>query len=163
MADTDSKTRYFTLAKRLEDIPPYLFQRIDDMKTAAKARGIKIISLGIGDPDQPTPSDLVDEMYTFAKQNEMQKYPAYKGTPESLQAIAAFYRKRFGVELDPKSECLVLIGSKEGIANLAFAVLDTQDVVIIPDPGYPVYAMNAVFAGCESYSVPLLRENDFLI
>jgi LL-diaminopimelate aminotransferase len=163
MADTDSKTQYFTLAKRLDIIPTYLFQVIDDMKAAAKAKGIEIVSLGIGDPDQPTPSDLVDEMYTFAKQNDMQKYPAYKGTPETLQAIAAFYRNRFGVELDSESEALVLIGSKEGIANLAFAVLDPHDAVIIPDPGYPVYAMNAVFAGCESFSVPLLRENDFLI
>ena len=163
MADTDSKTRYFSLAKRLEDVPPYLFQRIDDMKSAAQAKGIKIVSLGIGDPDQPTPSDLVDEMYTFVQQNDMQKYPAYKGTLELRTAIANFYRKRFGIELNPETEALALIGSKEGIANLALAVLNPEDIVIVPDPSYPVYAMNAVFTGCESYFVPLLRENDFLI
>ncbi len=162
MTNPDTGTS-IKLAKRLGDVPPYLFQRIDDMKTAAKAKGIKVISLGIGDPDSPTPSDLVDELYKYAQINEMQKYPAYKGTPELKEAIAGFYNRRFGVDLDPETETLALIGSKEGIANLGLAVLDPQDIVIYPDPCYPVYPMLAVFNGCEKYSVPLKRENDFLI
>ncbi len=163
MADAETKTTVFKLAKRLNDIPPYLFQRIDDLKAAAKAKGIKVTSLGIGDPDLPTPSELVDELYAQAQVNANQKYPAYKGIPELKQAIAGFYERRFGVGLDPETECLALIGSKEGIANLALAVVDPEDVVIYPDPCYPVYPMNPVFTGAEGYSVPLLRENDFLI
>ena len=163
MADSNSKTGYSKLAKRLDHIPPYLFQKIDDMKNEAKKNNIEIISLGIGDPDSPTPPELVEELYKQAQINANQKYPAYKGTGELRQAIVDFYKKRFAVDLDPDDEALALIGSKEGIANIAHAVLDKDDVVIVPDPGYPVYAMNSVFIGCDSYSVPLLRENDFLI
>jgi LL-diaminopimelate aminotransferase len=160
---TDTETRQIRLANRLNDIPPYLFQRIDDLKADAKKRGIKVVSLGIGDPDLPTPPEFVDVLYREAQKNENQKYPAYKGIEKLRQAIAGFYDRRFGVKLNPDTECLALIGSKEGIANLALAVLDPEDVVIYPDPCYPVYPMHAVFVGCEGYSIPLRRENDFLI
>jgi LL-diaminopimelate aminotransferase len=161
MAETS--TRYFNVARRLEDIPPYLFQRIDDLKAQARGRGQKIVDLGIGDPDSPTPPELVEELYAQAKLTENQKYPAYKGTLELRKAIAGFYEKRFGVKLDPESETLALIGSKEGIANLALAVLDPEDIVIIPDPCYPVYPMHSVFVGCGRYIAPLKEENGFLI
>lgn len=163
MSGTNAKSRCFELADRLEKVPPYLFQIIDDMKAGARARGIELISLGIGDPDQPTPPEIVEELYKQAQINEMQKYPAYRGTDEMRQALTDFYQRRFGVQLNPQTEALTLIGSKEGIANLALAVLNPNDVVIVPDPSYPVYAMNAVFTGAEKYSAPLLRENDFLI
>jgi len=163
MTDSETKTQYFKLAKRLEDVPPYLFQRIDDMKAAARAKGIDVLSLGIGDPDLPTPPELVEELCRCAEITALQKYPAYKGTAELRKAIADFYNKRFGVELNPDNETLALIGSKEGIANLALAVLDPQDIVIYPDPSYPVYSMHSVFIGCDKYTVPLKRENDFLI
>ena len=151
------------LAKRLDHVPPYLFQKIDDMKATAKAKGIEVTSLGIGDPDLPTPPELVDELYKWAKITDMQKYPAYRGTAETLKAITDWYEKRFGVVLNPQTESLVLIGSKEGIANLGLAVLDPGDIVVYPDPCYPVYPMTAVFTGAEQYPVPLLRENNFLI
>jgi len=163
MTDADTKTGHIRLARRLDDIPPYLFQRIDDLKAEACRKGIKVISLAIGDPDLPTPPDIVEELYKQAQINENQKYPAYKGIPEFRKAVAGFYERRFGIGLNPDTECLALIGSKEGIANLALAVLDPEDIVIVPDPCYPVYPMHAVFIGCESYTVPLRRENDFLI
>jgi LL-diaminopimelate aminotransferase len=133
------------------------------MKAEARAAGLKLISLGIGDPDLPTPPQLVDELHKYAKLNENQKYPDYKGIIEFRKAVASFYRRRFGVELNPVDETLALIGSKEGIANLALAVLDPEDIVIVPDPSYPVYAMHSVFAGCRKYIVPLKEENGFLI
>jgi len=151
------------LAKKLDHVPPYLFQKIDDMKDAARAKGIEVTSLGIGDPDSPTPPELVAELHKWAQVNEMQKYPAYKGTPELRKAIADWYQKRFGIDLNPDTECLALIGSKEGIANIGLAVLDPGDVVVYPDPCYPVYPMTAVFSGAEQYTVPLLIENKFLI
>ncbi|MFH1676936.1 MAG: LL-diaminopimelate aminotransferase [bacterium] len=163
MSDSNAKTGFTKAARRLEKIPPYLFARIDAMREAAKATGMKITNLGIGDPDQPTPKELIDELYEQAKITANQKYPKYAGSPDYRKAVAGYYQKRFGVALDPKTEILALIGSKEGIANMALAVLDPEDIVIIPDPSYPVYAMNAVFAGCECYTTPLLEKNDFLI
>jgi len=163
MADSDTRTNYFSLADRLDNIPPYLFQKIDDMKADAKAKGIEVTSLGIGDPDLPTPPELVEELYKHAKITAMQKYPAYKGTQELREGIATFYSNRFGVDLNPNTETLALIGSKEGIANLGLAALNSTDTVIVPDPGYPVYAMLAVFNDCEKHMAPLKRENDFLI
>jgi LL-diaminopimelate aminotransferase len=163
MSDTETKTTYFKVARRLADIPPYLFQRIDDLKKAAQAQGIKVTSLGIGDPDSETPRDLIDVLYEETKINANQKYPEYKGSAAYRKAVADWYRKRFGVVLDPNKEVLALIGSKEGIANLALAVLNPEDTVIVPDPGYPVYAMHSVFAGCRKFMVPLREENGFLI
>jgi len=163
MSDAETTTRFFSVAQRLKDVPPYLFQRIDDLKAAARERGQTIISLGIGDPDLPTPQELVDELYEQAKINANQKYPKYKGLDEFREAVADFYQRRFGIDLNPEDEVLALIGSKEGIANLALAVLDPEDIVVVPDPSYPVYPMNAVFAGCGKYTVPLKEENGFLI
>ncbi len=163
MTDSNTSTGYIKVAKRLSDIPPYLFQRIDDMKSEARATGLDLISLGIGDPDLPTPPELVDELYEQSKLNANQKYPNFKGIPEFRKAVADFYNRRFGVELDPVDEVLALIGSKEGIANLALSVLDPEDIVIVPDPSYPVYAMLSVFAGCRKFVVPLKEENGFLI
>jgi LL-diaminopimelate aminotransferase len=163
MSDAETRTSYFKVAKRLADIPPYLFQRIDDLKKAAQARGVKITSIGIGDPDSETPPELVDLLYQETKVVANQKYPEYKGSADFRKAVAGWYEKRFGITLDHQKEVLALIGSKEGIANLALAVLDPEDTVIVPDPGYPVYAMHSVFAGCRKYMAPLLVENDFLI
>ncbi len=163
MSDSKTRTGYIKVAKRLSDIPPYLFQRIDDMKRAAKDTGLVLTSLGIGDPDLPTPPELVDELCAQARLNENQKYPDFKGIIEYRRAIAGFYKRRFGVDLNPEDETLALIGSKEGIANLALAVLDPEDIVIVPDPSYPVYAMNSVFVGCRKYMVPLREENGYLI
>lgn len=163
MTDSETKVSCFRVARRLEKIPPYLFQRIDDLKKEAIDRGQKVTDLGIGDPDQPTPPELVDRLYEEAKINRNQKYPEYKGSLEFRKAVADWYERRFGVTLDPVKEVLALIGSKEGIANLALAVLDPEDTVVVPDPGYPVYAMHSVFVGCDKYLVPLKEENGFLI
>lgn len=163
MSEAETKTNYIKVAKRLADIPPYLFQRIDDLKKAAQAKGIKIMSLGIGDPDSETPPELVQALFEEAKINANQKYPEYKGILEFRKAIADWYQRRFGIDLDPVKEVLALIGSKEGIANLALAVLDPEDTVIVPDPGYPVYAMHSVFVGCSRFFVPLREKNNFLI
>jgi LL-diaminopimelate aminotransferase len=163
MSDSQTKTNFFKTARRLEDIPPYLFQRIDDLKKAAQEKGIKITSIGIGDPDSPTPPELVDLLYEEAKVVANQKYPEYKGSLEYRKAASGWYERRFGIHLDPVNQVLGLIGSKEGIANLALAVLDPQDTVLVPDPGYPVYAMHSVFVGCRRFMVPLREKNGFLI
>jgi LL-diaminopimelate aminotransferase len=149
-------------AARLGLIPPYLFKKIDDKKAEVRARGVDIIDLGVGDPDLPTPRFIVDKMMAAVADPANHRYPAYSGMKGFREAVARWYQKRFGVELDPETEVITLIGSKEGIAHLPLGINDPEDINLMTSPGYPVYQMGSLFAGAHSNFLPLTRENDFL-
>lgn len=134
-------------ARRIEKLPPYLFASLDRRIAEARDRGIDVISFAIGDPDRPTPANITEAAANAVRDPANHRYPSYYGLPDLRRAIAAYYQRRFGVVLDPESQVLPLIGSKEGIANLATAFVDPGDVVLVPDPGYPVYATSAILAG----------------
>jgi LL-diaminopimelate aminotransferase len=149
-------------SERLSKLPPYLFAEIDKAKRQAKARGRDIIDLGIGDPDLPTPPHIVEALYKAALDVDNHHYALDSGMPEFRRAIARWYHKRFNVKLDPDTEVLPLIGSKEGIAHFPLAFINTGDYVLVPDPCYPPYKNGTIFAGGVPYLMPLLAENDFL-
>ena len=150
-------------AKRLDLIPPYLFGEISRLKAQALAEGKDVIDLGIGDPDQPTPQAVIDALLEAARSPETHRYdesPA--GDPAFLRTVCRWFSGRFGVELDPMTEALELIGSKEGLAHLAWAFIDPGDISLVPDPAYTVYKVNTLMAGGEVVTMPLLAENGFL-
>ena len=149
-------------AQRIATLPPYLFAEIDRKIAEARARGVEIISFGVGDPDLPTPSHIVEALSEAAHDSATHRYPAYTGMPRFRQAIAYWYARRFGVELDPDTEILPLVGSKEGIFHLPVAFVDPGDVALVPDPGYPVYATGTLLAGGTPRSMPLLAERGFV-
>lgn len=149
-------------ATRIKTLPPYLFAAIDKMKQEAIARGVDIINLGVGDPDLPTPAPIIDRMKLAAAEPRNHQYPSYEGLLSFRQAVAGWYKRRFGVMLDPATEVLTLIGSKEGIGHVPLAFIDPGDVVLVPSPGYPVYPVATGFAGGTSYIMPLRKENRFL-
>ncbi|MFZ5451103.1 MAG: LL-diaminopimelate aminotransferase [Thermodesulfobacteriota bacterium] len=155
-------TQFFEPAERLKQIPPYLFKEIDEKKAEVKARGVDIIDLGVGDPDLPTPRFIIERMMEAVQHPATHRYPAYSGMRGFREAVARWYQKRFGVELDPETEVLTLIGSKEGIAHLPLGINNPEDINLMTSPGYPVYQMGSLFAGAYSHFVPLLRENAFL-
>lgn len=150
------------VSRRIEGLPPYLFVRISEKIAEMKARGEKVISFAIGDPDIPTPDHIIQRLCEAARDPVNHRYPESYGLTEFRQAIADWYQQRFGVVLDPDTEVLPLIGSKEGIGHIAFCFIDPGDVALIPDPAYPVYSVSTMFAGGESYSMPLVEANDFL-
>ncbi len=150
------------LADRLKRLPPYLFAEIDRKKREVRARGVDVIDLGIGDPDLPTPSHIIRALQRAAEDPETHRYPSYEGMLAFRQAVADWYAKRFNVRLDPEQEVLTLIGSKEGTAHMPLAFVNPGDVVLVPDPGYPVYAAGTWFAEGEVHWMPLRRENGFL-
>jgi LL-diaminopimelate aminotransferase len=149
-------------ADRLKRLPPYLFQEIDRLKAELMAKGVDVINLGVGDPDLPTPGHIVEELGKAARDPANHQYPSYSGMNDFKDSVARWYRRRFGVELDAESEVLTLIGSKEGIAHLPLAFINPGDLALVPSPAYPVYHITTMFAGGESYFMPLLRENGFL-
>ena len=150
-------------AKRLDLIPPYLFGEIARLKKEALAAGRDLIDLGIGDPDQPTPSVIVDKLYEVAQNPETHRYDeSNAGDPAFLDAAAQWFLKRFGVTLDPVTELLLLIGSKEGLAHICWAYVDPGDYTLVPDPNYTVPKVNTLLAGGTPYAMPLLAENKFL-
>ena len=150
------------IAQRIQTIPPYLFAEIDKKKEEAIKRGVDIINLGIGDPDQPTPNNIIEKLRESVKDPKTHDYPPYAGTAEFRQAVTLWYKNRFGVDLDPDKEVMALIGSKEGIAHIFLAYIDPGDFSLIPDPAYPVYKTGTLFANGFPYIMPLLEENDFL-
>jgi len=152
----------FKLADRLSKLPPYLFAEIDRLKEEARAKGMDIIDLGVGDPDQPTPPHIVNKLQEACADSEYHHYPSYEGMPRFREAVAGWYHRRFGVTLDPATEVVSLIGSKEGIAHLPLAFVNPGDVTLVPDPAYPVYAIGTLFAGGEVVALPLQRGNGFL-
>ncbi len=149
-------------AKRIASLPPYLFAEIDRKIAEAKRQGVDVISLGIGDPDRPTPESVVEEVCRQAHNPANHRYPSYEGLAEFRQAVADWYGKRFGVKLDPQAEVVTLIGTKEGIAHISLCYVDPGDVNLVPDPGYPVYEIGTSFAGGTSYKMPLQPERGFL-
>ena len=150
------------IAQRIKTIPPYLFAEIDKKKEEAIKRGVDIINLGIGDPDQPTPTNIIEKLRESVKDPKTHDYPPYAGTAEFRQAVALWYKNRFGVDLDSDNEVMALIGSKEGIAHIFLAFIDPGDFSLIPDPAYPVYKTGTLFANGFPYIMPLLEENNFL-
>jgi LL-diaminopimelate aminotransferase len=149
-------------ADRLKALPPYLFAELDRMKAEVAARGLDIISLGVGDPDLPTPPHIIDRLKKAVDNPAHHQYPSYEGMPSFREAVADWYGRRFGVKLDPTSEVVSLIGSKEGIAHTPLAFINPGDVVLCPDPAYPVYEIGTLFAGGEVHLMPLLEENGYL-
>lgn len=152
-----------TRSKRLDMIPPYLFAEISRIKNEAKASGADIIDLGIGDPDLPTPAPVIEALTQAATNPETHRYDETPfGWSSFLEAAVDWYAAEFGPRLDPKSEAVQLIGSKEGLAHLAWAYIDAGDVAIVPNPGYTVYKVNTMMAGGEAYEVPLREANKYL-
>jgi LL-diaminopimelate aminotransferase len=149
-------------ARRVQEIPPYLFARIDQMKTEARQRGVDVIDFGIGDPDIPTPRHVIEALCEAAQRPANHRYPSYEGSLACRTALADFYARRFGVTLDPRTEVLTLIGSKEGLAHLPLALTNPGDLSLIPDPAYPVYAATTRFVGGEVFRYRLRPEHGFL-
>ncbi|HEY4716635.1 MAG TPA: LL-diaminopimelate aminotransferase [bacterium] len=152
----------FKFSNRIQDLPPYLFADIDRKKRELKAAGVEIIDLTVGDPDRPTPGFIIKEMKKWLDNPLTHRYPSYEGTIEFRGAVAQWYKNRFGVDIDPETEVVTLIGSKEGIAHLPLAVINPGDIALVPDPAYPVYNIGVHFAGGKAFIMPLLRENNFL-
>ena len=152
----------FKTAKRLTKLPPYLFLEIDKARRQARAEGRDIIDFGIGDPDQPTPKNIVERLYQAALDPSTHRYALDQGMPLLRQAITGWYKNRFGVEADPDSEILPLIGSKEGIAHFPLAFIGPGDYSLVPDPCYPPYKGGTILAGGRPYPLPLLETNAFL-
>lgn len=149
-------------ATRLDHMAPYLFAQIDAKHDALRARGVDVISLGIGDPDLPTPAHIVDAMAAAIRDPQNHRYPDYAGSDAYRAACASWMERRFGVEVDPQREVLALIGSKEGIAHLCTAFLDPGDYVLVPSIGYPVYAGGATLASANAHFMPMREEDGFL-
>jgi len=143
-------------------LPPYLFARIDEMKAKKIKAGVDVIDLGVGDPDLPTPSHVVDELCRAARDPAHHHYPSYAGMPEFRIAVARWYMRRFGVELDPSTQVLALMGSKDGIAHIPEAFVNPGDFVLAPSPGYPVYRTSTLFAEGRVHEMPLTAENHFI-
>ena len=152
-----------TFAKRVQQLPPYLFVGISRIIAAKRAQGIDVVDFGIGDPDIPTPEPVLDALKSGSDKLANHRYPESEGLPEFRQAVTDWYGRRFGVELDPVTEAINLIGAKEGIGHAALCFIDPGDVALVPDPAYPVYSIGTMFAGGESHYVPLLEKNAWLV
>jgi len=152
----------FEKAQRLKQLPPYLFKEIDRKKKEVAARGVDIIDLGVGDPDIPTPSHIINALKKAVDNPLNHKYPSYSGMGAFKESVAEWYSKRFGLDVDPAAEVITLIGSKEGIAHFPLAFINAGDIALVPSPAYPVYRIATLFAGGEPYIMPLLKKNAFL-
>jgi len=149
-------------SNRLQALPAYLFAALDEAKQRLLRQGREVIDLGVGDPDLPTPQPIVRALQEAAARPEHHRYPSYEGMGAFREAVARWYARRFSVSLDPASEVICLIGSKEGIAHLPLALVDPGSAVLVPDPGYPVYRAATVLAGGQPVSLPLCPERGFL-
>jgi aspartate/methionine/tyrosine aminotransferase len=148
---------------RITRLPPYLFTRINQLKREAFAKKLDVIDLGMGNPDQPTPKVVVDRLVdTVQNHISTHRYPQAKGMPKFRKTVAGWMEKRFGVSLDPEKEVVSLIGSKEGIAHLAMAVINPGETILVGDPAYPAHFNGVILAGGEIQSIPLKPENDFI-
>jgi len=149
-------------ANRIKQLPPYLFEEIDKEKNKAIKEGRPVIDLGVGDPDIPTPDFIVKKLNEASKDPSTHQYALNRGLSELRREMAAWYKRRFNVDLDPETEVLPLLGSKEGIAHVPLAFINPGDIVLVPSPGYPPYNSGSIFAEAEVHFMPLLKENDFL-
>src|SRR3982751_71530 len=149
-------------SERLSAIPPYLFAELERKVAAKRAAGIDIISLGIGDPDRPTPALVVEAMQEAVTEPETHQYPSNRGRPDFRAAGSDFYARRFDVKIDPATEVIPAIGAKECIFNLNLAFLDPGDVALAADPGYPVYTSGPLLVGAEAVRLPLVPERGFV-
>jgi LL-diaminopimelate aminotransferase len=147
---------------RINALPPYLFATIDEAKARVKEQGVDVIDLGVGDPDQPTHQHIVDSMCEAVRDPSTHRYPSYSGMPAFREAAARWCKETKGIDVDPATEALTMIGSKEGVAHIPLAFLNPGDVALVPDPAYPVYKIGTQFAGGVPHIMPLLEENDFL-
>ena len=149
-------------ARRIENLPPYLFVEISRKIAERRAQGEDVISLAVGDPDIPTPRHVIARLCQAAQDPQNHRYPESEGLPEFRHAISQWYERRFSVTLDPDREVLPLIGAKEGIGHIALCFIDPGDIALVPDPAYPVYSIGTMFAGGSSHYMPLTEDNDFL-
>ncbi|MFA6989496.1 MAG: LL-diaminopimelate aminotransferase [Candidatus Gastranaerophilaceae bacterium] len=149
-------------SKKIINLPTYIFAELDVWKEEARAKGVDIIDLGIGNPDGPTPAPIVEAAIESIKKPESHGYPSFRGKKELREAIAAWMKSRYNVNIDPETEVQTLIGAKEGIAHIAFAYTDPGDINIVPDPYYPVFSRGTWVSSGEVYHIPLKEENDFL-
>lgn len=152
----------FVEAQRIKNLPLYLFARIEQLVAQKQKEGVDVINLGIGDPDQPAPEHIVQTLIKEACNPANHQYPSSSGMLAYRQAVANWYERRFGVRLDPQTEIISLIGSKEGIAHISWCYLNPGEIVLVPDPAYPVYAGGAVLAGAIPYYLPLKEEREYL-
>ena len=158
----EGKKMKYMLSERLKKLPPYLFAEIDRVKRELRSQGKELIDLGVGDPDQPTPPHVIEALAQAARDPSTHTYALDSGMEELREAIADWYLRRFGVELDPATEVLPLLGSKEGIAHIPLAFVNPGEVVLVPNPGYPVYISGTIFAGGIPVAMGLTKENGFL-
>jgi LL-diaminopimelate aminotransferase len=149
-------------ARRLDAVPPYLFAELERKIEEREQAGIDVISLGIGDPDLPTPAVVIEAMAEAVRDSATHQYPSNRGTAAFREAVAGFYADRFGVAIDPETEVIPVLGGKEGVAHVALATLDPGDTALAPDPGYPPYTSGPVFSGANVHYLPLAEENGFL-
>jgi len=146
---------------RIQRLPPYVFNIVNDLKAAARARGEDIVNYGMGNPDQPTPQHIVDKLCEAVQRGDTHRYSVSRGIPRLRRAITQWYQSRYGVELDPESEAIVTIGSKEGLAHLALAATGPGDAVLVPNPAYPIHPYGFVISGADIRHVPLTPDVDF--
>ncbi len=147
---------------RIKRLPPYVFAQVTGMKQAARAAGADIIDLGMGNPDQPTPSHIVEKLVETVRDPKTHRYSMSKGIPGLRRAQAAYYKRRFDVEIDPETECVMTLGSKEGLANLAQAITSPGDTIIVPNPSYPIHPFGFILAGAALRHIPVGPDYDFM-
>ncbi|RJS95318.1 alanine transaminase [Salinisphaera sp. Q1T1-3] len=157
MADASSKSNF----ARINRLPPYVFAIINELKQAARARGEDIVDFGMGNPDQPTPSHIVDKLTESVQRPDTHRYSASRGVPRLRQAVSAWYKRRFDVDVDPDAEAIVTMGSKEGLAHLMLAILQQGDQVLVPNPAYPIHTYGAVIAGADVRHIRAMPDTDF--
>jgi LL-diaminopimelate aminotransferase len=150
-------------AERIQKLPPYVFARLDELKAKAREQGLDLIDLGMGNPDGATPQPVVEAAIKALQNPANHGYPPFEGTASFRRAITNWYRRRYGVDLDPDSEALPLLGSKEGLAHLAIAYINPGDLILVPSPAYPAHFRGPVIAGGKVHSLILKAENDWLI
>ncbi|CDM94385.1 MAG: aspartate aminotransferase [Limnospira sp. PMC 1291.21] len=154
---------WITPADRVKQLPPYVFARLDELKAHAREQGLDLIDLGMGNPDGPTPEPVVEAAIAALRNSANHGYPPFEGTASFRAAITRWYHRRYGVNLDPNSEALPLLGSKEGLTHLALAYVNPQDVVLSPDPAYPAHFRGPLISGGDVYKIRLKPENDWII
>ena len=147
--------------QRIKRLPPYVFNIVNELKAKARARGEDIIDFGMGNPDQPTPQHIVDKMVEATQRNDTHRYSMSRGVPRLRKAICNWYKRSYDVDLDPESEAIVTIGSKEGLAHLALATVGPGDAVLVPNPSYPIHPYGFVIAGADIRHVPMTPDVDF--